>query len=237
MLDPLRLGLANAAIAVATVVQLSVGLGFAMVGAPLLLLIDPRLVPGPFAASALPVLFYQWRADAGEVPRGLLLPATTALLLGTAAGMALAAWQPAVGSRRGCGVVILLCVVLTLAVPTLRTSTRLLAGKGFASGVMGGIAAVHGPLIGLAVSGLPARALRGFLGAFYLVAQASVLLLAFPAGRADSGTWLLAASLLPGMAVGALASPPARRWLVGPRLRIAILTVATFAGGLLVAVG
>lgn len=237
MPDFAALLLANAAIAAATVVQLSVGLGFAMVGAPLLLLIDPRLVPGPFAAAAMLVLFFQWRADAGEVPRGLLLPATTALILGTALGMALAVWEPAVGSRRGCGVVILLCVVLTLAVPNLRTSGRLLAGTGFVSGVMGGIAAVHGPLIGLAVSGLPARALRGFLGAFYLVAQASVLLMAFPAGRADSGTWLLALALLPGMAVGALASPPARRWLVGPRLRVAILMVASLAGGLLVIVG
>lgn len=235
-LDPVALLLANAAVAAATVVQLAVGLGFAMVGAPLLLLVDPRLVPGPFAAAAVVVLFCQWRADAGEVPRGLL-PSTSALVLGTALGMALAAWVPAVGSRRGCGGIILLCVLLTLAVPNLRTSGRLLAATGLASGVMGGIAAVHGPLIGLAVSGLPARALRGFLGAFYLVAQLTVLIMAFPAGRADATTWPLALALLPGMAAGALVSPPARRWLVGPRLRVAILTVATLAGGLLVIVG
>ena len=53
MLDLLPLALANAAIAAATVVQLAVGLGFAMVAAPLLLLIDPRLMPGPFLVAGV----------------------------------------------------------------------------------------------------------------------------------------------------------------------------------------
>ena len=164
-------------------------------------------------------------------------PTFVGLLLGTIAGLALVAWQPGLASRRGCGVVILLCVAITLTVPKLRPSGPLLAGTGVVSGVMGAISAVHGPLIGLVVAPLPVRAVRGFLGAFYLFANLSLLLLALPAGRAEVATLPLTLALVPGLLLGALAARPARRWLVGPRVRMAILVVATLAGGLLVIVG
>lgn len=223
--------------AAATVVQLSAGLGLAIVGAPLLLAIDPRLVPAAFAAAALVLLFGQWRANAGEVPRGLLLPSVVGVVAGTAIGMALATWWPVLGSRRGCGVVILTAAALTLFGRPVPPRPPVLVGVGLVSGVMGGLAAVHGPLIGLAVSHLPAAALRGFMGLFWMIAQGTILLMAIPSGRADWGTPLLALSLLPGVALGAAVSGPARRWLTGPRLRAGIVTLAVIAGGLLVVVG
>ena len=112
-----------------------------------------------------------------------------------------------------------------------------LAGVGLVSGVMGGLAAVHGPLIGLTVSHLPAAAIRGLMGLFWMIAQGTILLLAIPTGRADWDTPLLALSLLPGVALGAAVSGPARRWLTGPRLRAGIVTLAVIAGGLLVVAG
>lgn len=223
--------------AAATVVQLSAGLGLALVGAPLLLAIDPRLVPAAFAGAALVLLFGQWRANAGEVPRGLLVPSVIGLVIGTAIGMVLAAWWPALGSRRGCGVVILMAAALTLFGRPMPPRPPVLAGVGLISGVMGGLAAVHGPLIGLTVSHLPAAAIRGFMGLFWLIAQGTILLLAVPSGRADWGTPLLALSLLPGVALGAAVSGPARRWLTGPRLRAGIVTLAVVAGSLLVVAG
>ena len=236
MFDLHILVLSNLVMLAATVVQLSAGLGLAVVGVPLLLLLDPRFVPAPFAAAAVLLLFGQWRADAGAVPRGLFLPSVAGLVVGTAAGMLLAAWEPALASRRGCGVVILMTVALTLAAPPIRPTGAALAAVALISGVMGGVATVHGPLVGIAVSRLPAAAVRGFLGLFWLVAQGTILVMSVPAGRAGWDTPWLALALLPGVAVGAAVSGPARRWLVGPRLRTGILVVATIAGvGLVVA--
>ena len=237
MPDPATFLLATLVMAAATVVQLSAGLGLAIVGAPLLLALDPRLVPAAFAGAALVLLFGQWRANAGEVPRGLLAPAVAGIVLGTAIGMALAARWPELASRRGCGVVILVAAALTLFGRPIPPRPAVLAGVTLVSGVMGGLAAVHGPLIGLALAHLPAAAARGFMGLFWMIAQGTILLLAIPAGRADWGTPLLSLSLLPGVALGAALSGPARRWLVGPRLRAGIVTLAVIAGTLLVVAG
>ena len=236
-LDLTQFLLVTLVMAAATVVQLAAGLGMALVGAPLLLAIDARLVPVAFSAAVMVLLLGQWRANAAAVPRGLLRPAVAGMVLGTAVGMALAAAWPWMGSRRGCGAVILVAAALTLFARPVAPRAPVLAGMGLVSGVMGGLAAVHGPLLGLAVSHLPAAPARGFLALFYLIAQGTILVLAVPAGRADWGTPLLALSLLPGVALGAAVSGPARRWLTGPRLRAGIVTLAVVAGGLLVAAG
>lgn len=217
--------------------QLAAGLGLALVGVPLLAALDPRLVPAPFLAAALPLLYGQWRADRGAVPPGLLGPAVAGLALGTAAGMALALGWPGLDSRRGYGVVVLAAVVLAALAPPLRPGRAALAGTGFASGVMGGLAGVHGPLMGLALSHLPAPALRGTLGAVWCVAFLLVLAMAILAGRADPGDLALSFALLPGFALGVLLARPARRWLHGARLRRAVLALSAAGGALLVALG
>ncbi|WP_426959147.1 TSUP family transporter [Muricoccus radiodurans] len=222
--------LANLAMVAATVVQLSAGIGFGLVGAALLLAVDPRLVPVPFAAAGMVLLFGQWRADAGSVPRGMLAPSVTGVVAGTLAGMALAVLWPEWASRRGYGIVILVAVALSLAAPPLRPTAPTLGAAALVSGVMGGFAGVHGPLMGLAVAGLNAQAVRGFLGLFWLIAYGTILLAALPAGRIALGDLWMASALLPGLAIGALLSGPARRWLHGPRLRAAILLLAATSG-------
>jgi uncharacterized membrane protein YfcA len=229
--------LANLAVAFACVVQLAAGIGLALVGAPLLIAIDPRLMPVPFVLAALPLLFGQWRANSGAVPRGMLAPALLGVAIGTAMGMGLAAAWPALASRRGYGLVILLAVALAMAVPGLRPTRPMLTGAGLASGVMGGFAGVHGPLMGLVVSHLPAHAVRGLLGLFWLLAQSMLLLMAVPAGRLGWTEMEFAALLLPGVALGAALSGPGRRWLHGPRLRWAILAMSAAGGIVLVAAG
>jgi uncharacterized membrane protein YfcA len=113
----------------------------------------------------------------------------------------------------------------------------MLAGAALVSGVMGGFSGVHGPLMGLAVSHLPAQAVRGFLGLFWLLAYITLLVMAIPAGRLGWAELWLALVLLPGIALGAALSGPARRWLQGPRLRWAILAISAAGGIALVVAG
>lgn len=229
--------LADLVVAVAAIVQLSAGLGLTLVGVPMLVAIDPRLVPVPFILSALPMMLGQWRVDSRHVPRGMLLPSVLGVAIGTAIGMSLAILQPELATRRGYGIIVLVAVALAVAVPRLRPTTPMLGGAGLVSGVMGGISGVHGPLMGLVVSHLPAQAVRGFLGLFWLLAHLTLLAMAIPAGRLGWGEVWLALGLLPGIALGAALSGPARGWLHGPRLRWAILGISAAGGIALVTTG
>lgn len=223
--------------AVATVVQLAAGLGLSMVAVPPLVALDPRFVPGPLLAAGAALMFGQWRADRRAVPKGILGWAIAGLAAGTALGMGLASVAPQLASRRGFGVVILFAVVLAVTVPRLRPTPPILLGAGFISGAMGGFSGVHGPLMALTVAHLPAQAVRGLLGLFWLVAYAMIVPVAVIAGRYGMAEVWLSVALLPGLALGLLLARPARAWLTGPRTRPAILLISGASGLLLVALG
>lgn len=223
--------------AAATVVQLAAGLGLSMVAVPPLVALDPRFVPGPLLAVGALLMFGQWRADVRSVPKGILGWSIAGLAVGTALGMGLAAAAPGLASRRGFGVVILLAVGLAVSVPRLRPVPPILFGAGFISGAMGGFSGVHGPLMALAVAHLPARAVRGVLGLFWLVAYAMIVPVAALAGRFGMAEVWLTLSLLPGLAIGVALARPARAWLTGPRLRPVILVISGIAGLALIAFG
>ena len=46
--------------AIGCALQAAVGFGFALFSAPLLLLIDPRFVPGPILLAAIPLCVWSW---------------------------------------------------------------------------------------------------------------------------------------------------------------------------------
>ena len=54
-------------VAFAAAVQGSLGLGMALIAAPILLLIDPRLVPGPFLVAVLVVTVLMTRREWSDV--------------------------------------------------------------------------------------------------------------------------------------------------------------------------
>ena len=64
--------MASAVVAIGATVQASVGFGLALISTPLLVLIDPQLVPGPMIfASMLLVVLTAWRdLRAGGICRG-----------------------------------------------------------------------------------------------------------------------------------------------------------------------
>lgn len=221
----------------ATVVQLAAGLGLSMVAVPPLVALDPRFVPGPLLAAGALLMFGQWRADVRAVPKGILGWAVAGLAVGTALGMGLATTAPHLASRRGFGVVILLAVALAVTVPRLRPTPPILLAAGFVSGAMGGFSGVHGPLMALAVAHLPAPAVRGVLGLFWLIAYAMIVPVAAIAGRFGAAEAWLTLALLPGLGIGVLLARPARVWLTGPRLRPVILMVSAVSGLLLLGLG
>jgi uncharacterized membrane protein YfcA len=92
------------------------------------------------------------------------------------------------------------------------------------------VVGIHGPPISLVFQSSDPRVARSMLGAFFTIAYlGSVGALAL-FGRFGDPELERAVVLLPGVALGLVAAPLARRLVNRKRLRIAILGIATISG-------
>ena len=214
--------------------QAALGLGFALLAAPVLALLDPAFVPGPMllAGTVLPALMAF--GERAAIDRRMLMICLAGLLVGTVIGaLALQAFQ-GMNLQRLFGVVILIAVGVSIAGVAVTTNLRSLLAAAGVSGVMGVMAGLHGPAISLAFQKSEPRVARAMLGAYFTAAYlsavaAQALIGAF--GAPEIGRTIV---LLPGVAIGLALAPLTRRFVNRERLRIAILAIAAVSGLILV---
>ncbi len=228
-LSALELGLVALACFSGTVVQGAIGFGFALVTVPTLLLVEPAAVPVTALLLALPLtITLAFRERKALDLRGAV-EVTVGRLPGTAAG----SWVVGVASTRTLSALVgglLLAAALVSAGVRVDPGrpTRLVAG--FASGVMGTVAAVGGPAVALAYQTRPGPEVRATLSVTFVLGL--VLSFAALALAGEVARWQaeLALVLLPAVALGLLASRRLAGRLDGGRLRPAILLFAGAAG-------
>lgn len=220
----LALGLAT--ITFGAAVQATVGFGAALVSAPLLLLIDPRFVPGPLAIAGVAVnvimaVTNREHTDWSAVPW---------LVTGLVPGSALAAAALALVS--GSSLALLSASAILVAVAVSATgrrpamSRRTLLGAGFFAGYMGTSAGVGGPPLALAYQDAPGRTLRATLATVFL-AGATLTLSALSLTHHLDATGVRAGLVLaPGGAMGFVASRLVVGRFDGRRLRVAVLVIS-----------
>ena len=167
--DVLGLVVAGTAVFVGSVLQGAVGFGLALVAAPVLYMVDPRLVPGPmiFAALAL-ILLTGWRdrksIDFRGFGWGLL-----GRLPGTALGAAILAVLSPERLAVPLGALVLLAVGISASGVHLTPSPRTLFGAGFLSGFMGTTSSIGGPPLAMVYQHAPGRQMRGTFSSYFLV--------------------------------------------------------------------
>ncbi len=189
-----ELATALVAVVVGAALQGSLGFGLGLVAAPVLVLLDTRLVPGPLLCMGVPLTFLiAWRerrdldfgrirwAIAGRIP-GSILGSVMVVILAERwlAGLFAVAVLLAVGFS-----------VLGLSAPPTRIN---LITAGVASGIMGTATSVGGPLIALVYQHSSGPELRASLAAF-MVFGASFSLVVLAAVGEFGWTDLALASL------------------------------------------
>jgi uncharacterized membrane protein YfcA len=228
-LTPLQAVAAGVAVALGATVQGSVGFGLSMVAVPLLILIDPRLVPGPLLCVAVVLTLLIARRERHAIDFAGVTWALVGRLPGTALGAAALLVTPEEKLGFAFGVFVLLAVFLSLLGPRIRPNPLSLTGAGVLSGFMGTTVAIGGPPIALLLQHTSGSKLRGTLSGFFLVG-ASVSLLALVAiGRFGRQELQLALVLLPGILLGYWVSGRAAPWLDRGYTRKAVLVIATVA--------
>lgn len=213
-----------------TVIQGSIGFGVALVGAPLLYLIHPALVPAPMiVVGVLVSTLVAWRERAGldvaEV--GRVLPG---LVLGIALAGVLMGVLPADALGLLFGVLVLLAVGLSIGLPPPVPGPRLLFAAGGLSGFMGTTTSIGGPPLALAFQSYRGTRLRGTISACFVPSAVLSLVALAWSGHMDTAQFLLGLSLVPPVALGFLASAHTARALDRQWLRSGILAISALAG-------
>jgi len=224
-------------VAVGAAIQGSVGFGLGVVGAPILILLEPRLVPGPILLDALLltvlVTVREWKhvhlADLGWSVPGRLL------------GTGIAVWilkvVPDGRLQFTMGVFMLLGVALTMVGPRIRVGRRALFGAGTLAGVMSTITSMGGPPMALLYQNESGPKLRGTLAAFFSLGVIFSLGGLAVAGRFGWTEVRLAVLLLPGIVAGFILSAWTSKRLDKKHTRTVVLVTSSVAGVLVVVKG
>lgn len=220
---------ASAVVALAAFVQGAVGFGLVLVAAPLVTLIDPRLVPGPLLVCAVLLsVVMAWRERQGLDGVGVAW-AFAGRVPGSVVGALLLAMMTATQLEMAVAGTVLFGVAVTASgihVP-LRRATLLAAG--FLSGVMGTTTAIGGPPIAIMYQHETGPNLRGTLAGFFVMGSLlSMATLAWVGrfGALEVGDGVL---LAPAALAGYGASVPATRFLDRGYTRTAVLAVSAAA--------
>jgi uncharacterized membrane protein YfcA len=235
--DPISAGVVVSIAAIGSVIQGSIGFGFAVFAAPLVTLIDARIVPGPmlFGAFVLTLLLALREREAID------LTGIKWALVGRIPGVALGVAVLAVTSPRALvvllGALVVVATLMTARGPTLLPSPRTLLFAGLLSGFMGTAASIGGPPIALVYQAERGPKLRGTLSGYFLVGTVMSLAALLLVGRFGNAELAWSVVLVPGVVAGFACSAPAARWLDAKRrgVQTALLIFSAVSGVVVIA--
>ncbi|HKJ93434.1 MAG TPA: sulfite exporter TauE/SafE family protein [Longimicrobiales bacterium] len=221
--------LANLAVLLGAALHGSVGFGVNLVVVPVLLMLDPKLVPGPVLVVATVLTVLISLRERGAIHRGELMR----LIGGAVPGLVAGAIVLRMISERGLaimiGVFVLAAVVLSALGWRPKTGAKTTVVAGAVAGFMGTTAAIPGPPVALAYQGRDGAAIRGMLGAFLVFLNPVALATLAMVGEFGRTQMVAGLGLVPGVVVGFLVSSRTRHYLKGRRMRWAVLAVSAAA--------
>jgi hypothetical protein len=228
---------AVAIIATGSAIQGSVGFGLGVIGAPLLALIYPRLVPGPILLDALLLTILVAVREWKWVRFADLAWSLPGRFAGTAIAVLLMRAIPAERFQVALGLLILAAVALSAWGPKLPLNPRTLTAAGVAAGILSTFTSIGGPPIALVYQHEEGPRVRGTLAAFFTVGVIFSMGGLHVAGRFGWTEVRLAAWLLPGVVLGFALSRWSARWLDRGHTRALVLITSALASVLVVVQG
>ncbi|MFE5732981.1 sulfite exporter TauE/SafE family protein [Streptomyces sp. NPDC056528] len=218
------------AVAVASFVQGSSGLGFALIVAPVAGILDPGLLPVFLLAAMIPLnLYVAWRERASIDLRGAGW-ITGARLAATPAGLALLWVIPDRDIGLFVGIATVLAAVVSLAAPAFTPGRPAYIGAGAVTGLTETATGVGGPPLALVYQHRPPAELRSTVAVCFLVGEVASLVLLFATGEGRPADLGPAVAMLPVIAAGAWLSRLVHHRLNARRTRLFVLVFALVSG-------
>jgi uncharacterized protein len=223
--------LAFSVLLVGSAVQGVAGFGANMLAAPILVIIDPSLVPGPIIVSgvALNLLILmggRWTGGRGGHPWRAMKWANAGQVAGAICGAVVLALIPTDQLAVFFAVMVLVAVGISAAGFAPRRTAATMGAAGGASGFMGTTVGIGGPAIALVHAGSAGDELRAMLSRFFLLGTLVSIASLTAVGRFDATDLLAGILLIPGVVAGFAMSLRFTNHFDRHRLRIIVLVLS-----------
>ena len=230
-------GLAFAVIVAAAIAQSALGVGFGVVAAPALAVVDPELVPGTVLILGTLTAFVVALRERAGWRFANLGPALAGRVLFSLVGAFVASLLSPRLFLLVFAALILTAVALSLSGLRVAPTRANLFLAGSASGLMGTITSVGTPPLAIVYQYTPGAEVRAALSAFFAVGGTISVLSLAAFGELGRGDVALSLTLLPAMLLGYLLSPLLARHTDRGWMRPAMLALCVAAAGLLLVKG
>lgn len=157
------------AVMFAALIQSSTGIGFGLIAAPVLLLIDPKFVPGTVIFLGITVSFLSAARDVRHINRSYVAAGIAGRLPAAIVAASLVASLSPTLFQIVFACLILFAVAMSLFGPAIRPSVPGVAFAGMLSGFMGTLTSVGAPPFALALQNMPANQMRATMNAVLLL--------------------------------------------------------------------
>ena len=220
-----------AIVAAGAALQASVGVGFAVLAAPIVAILAPELVPGPMLVLGLLLASLTTTRDFRSVDTRDLGLAMAGRIPGTVAAGAVIALLPMSVFSAIFALMILAAVGLSVSRWHLLPTPRNLVAAGLLSGFMGTITSVGSPPIGLVYQNMPGPKVRATLSAYFMLGAGVSLLTLAMVGRFTVAQVTSCAWLVPSVVLGFVVARRFARSVDSSKavLKLAVLGVSTLA--------
>ena len=230
----MTLALVAFAVAVAALIQGAIGVGFALIVAPIAAIVRPDLLPGSLLILMLPLNAYvAWRERGHFDWRG-----TGWITIGRFAGTFFGFWILVVVTAAMLDLVVgattVLAAIATKLAPKFSPNRSAFVGAGFITGITETATGIGGPPLALVYQHHPAPMLRATIALCFLIGEVFSLLVLAAEGRLGLDQLSGAALLLPPLALGLLGSGRVHEKISPARLRNALLVFAVVSGCVLI---
>ncbi|MEZ5669089.1 MAG: sulfite exporter TauE/SafE family protein [Alphaproteobacteria bacterium] len=224
---------ASLVVALAALVQGSIGVGFGIVAAPILAVIDPVMVPGPLLVLALGLAVLLAIRERSQIRYGDLASALAGRIPASFLAGLVVGLLPPEQFLVIFALMILAGVGLSLSGWRVEASKRNLFIAGTASGFMGTITSVGAPPMAIVYQNVAGPQMRATIAAYFTVGAAMSIAALAAFGAFDWHDLALSVKLIPAMAIGFAVSGLAARLVDKGYVRTGVLAICTLSAGLL----
>lgn len=221
----------------AAFIQGAVGIGFALIMAPILGFIDATYLPVTLLILMLPLNFLvAWR-ERQAIDRPGASWITAGRFFGTFLGMAVLIALSVRQLEIAVGLLTILAAGVALLSPPFNPTPPASMGVGLFTGITETATGIGGPPLALLYQHAPGPILRSTVATCFLIGEVISLLILLLAGRIDQDQMLAAFYLVPAVLVGSALSRVVHAHINGPALRLAVLIFSIVSGGALILKG